>query len=52
MVSRQTGQTIRLAPGSFLVTKIKRIEDFTPASVRSLASESCATRVIFRASSD
>jgi hypothetical protein len=52
IVGDQTGQPIRLEPGTYQAAKLPSIQGFTDAALRDLQSAPAPTRVIFRGSSE
>jgi hypothetical protein len=52
IISEQTGQPIRLEPGTYQAAKLCDIQGFSNTTLRDLESAQVPTRVIFRGSSD
>ena len=51
VLREQTGQDVRLEPGTYRAAKINNINEFTAPTLENLQGEGTATRVIFRGSS-
>jgi hypothetical protein len=52
ILGEQTGQSIRLEPGTYRAAKISQIQEFTPETLAGLKSAPVSANVIFRGSSE
>jgi hypothetical protein len=52
IVGEQTGQPIRLQPGTYRAARISEIQEFTPVTINNLQSVAGSTAVVFRGTSE